>query len=50
MLVEEATVRVNVEEVVPGFGLKDAVVPDGKPLTKKVTGELKPFIGLIVTV
>ncbi|HAF14620.1 MAG TPA: hypothetical protein DCK99_13170 [Blastocatellia bacterium] len=48
--VDALTVRVRVEEVVAGFGLKFPVVPDGRPLTEKVTGELKPLVGLIVTV
>ena len=48
--VVELTVNVSVEEVVAGFGLKFPVVPDGSPLTEKVTGELKPLVGLMVTV
>ena len=50
MAVDALTVRVSVEEVVAGFGLKFPVVPDGRPLTEKVTGELKPLVGLMVTV
>jgi hypothetical protein len=50
LAVDELTVRVSVEEVVAGFGLKLPVVPEGKPLTENVTAELKPLVGLIVTV
>ena len=50
LAVEEPTVRVSVEEVVAGFGLKLPLVPEGRPLTEKVTAELKPLVGLIVTV
>ncbi len=48
--VDELTVKVSFVDVVAGFGLKEPVVPDGKPATENVTPELKPFIGLIVTV
>ena len=48
--VDELTVRVSVVDVVAGFGMKESVVPDGKPATENVTSELKPLIGLIVTV
>jgi hypothetical protein len=48
--VDELTVKVSVVDVVAGFGLKEPVVPDGKPATENVTAELKPFTGLIVTV
>lgn len=50
LAVDELTVRVRVEEVVAGFGLKAPVVPDGKPLTERVTAELKPLVGWMVTV
>ena len=48
--VEELTVIVNTEELVAGFGLKLPVAPAGRPLTDKFTGELKPPVGVIVTV
>ena len=48
--VVERTVKVSVVDVVAGFGLKEPVVPDGKPATENVTAELKPFTGLIVTI
>ncbi len=38
------------EEVLVGFGLKLPVVPEGNPLTDRVTGELNPFVGFTVTV
>jgi hypothetical protein len=40
---------VSVVVVVPGFGMKVPVAPDGRPATVKVTGELKPLLRLIVT-
>jgi len=48
--VEELTVIVNAEVLVAGFGLKLPVAPAGRPLTDKVTEELKPAVGVIVTV
>ena len=48
--VEELTVIVSAEELVAGFGLKLPVAPAGRPLTDKVTGELKPPVDAIVTV
>ena len=48
--VEELTVIVSAEELVAGFGLKLPVAPAGRPLTDKVTGELKPPVGAIATV
>jgi hypothetical protein len=48
--VDELTVKVSVVDIVVGFGLKEPVVPDGKPGTENVTAELKPFTALIVTV
>jgi hypothetical protein len=48
--VDELTVKVSVVDVVAGFGLKEPVVPEGKPATENVTAELKPFTRLIVTV
>ena len=48
--VEELTFRVRVEDVVAGSGLKLPVVPEGRPLTESCTVELKPPVGLIVTV
>jgi hypothetical protein len=44
------TFTVMVDDVVAGFGLKEAVAPKGRPLTVRVTGELNPFVRLIVTV
>jgi hypothetical protein len=48
--VEELTTTVSVEEVVAGFGLNVPVAPVGRPVTEKVTEELKPPVGAIVTV
>ena len=48
--VEELMFRVRVEDVVAGSGLKLPVVPEGRPLTESCTVELKPPVGLIVTV
>ena len=49
--VEPLTVIVSVD-VLPeaGFGVKTGVAPDGRPLMVKVTGELNPFVRVIVTV
>ena len=44
------TFTVIVDDVVAGFGLKEAVAPRGRPVTVRVTGELNPFVRLIVTV
>ena len=33
-----------------GLGVNVGVAPDGSPLMVKVTGELKPFVRVIVTV
>ena len=46
----DGTLTVIVDEVVVGFGLKEAVTPEGRPLTERLTGELKPFVGLTVIV
>ena len=48
--VEEPTTAVNVDEPVAGFGLKLPVAAAGRPLTERVTGELKPPVRPIVTV
>ena len=48
--VEELTVMVRAEELVAGLGLKLPVAPAGRPLTDRVTGELNPPVGVIVTV
>ena len=48
--VEELTFKVRAEDVVAGLGLKLPVVPEGRPLTESCTVELKPPVGLIVTV
>ena len=41
-------VTVKVDDVVAGFGVKDAVAPLGKPSTLRVTWLLKPPTGVIV--
>lgn len=43
-------VKVNVLVEVPGFGLKLAVTPLGRPEAEKVTLPLKPFAGVMVMV
>jgi len=48
--VEDFTDIVSVEEPVAGFGLKPPVAPAGSPFTDKLTGELNPRAGRIVTV
>ena len=49
--VEALTVILSVD-VLPdaGLGVKTGVAPEGRPLMVKVTGELKPFTRVIVTV
>jgi hypothetical protein len=49
--VEALTVILSVE-VLPeaGLGVNVGVAPAGSPLMVKVTGELKPFVRVIVTV
>ena len=42
--------KVSVLVEVAGFGLNDAVIPLGSPDTVSMTGLLKPFSGLTVTV
>jgi hypothetical protein len=42
-------VRVNVLEVVAGFGLNAAVTPDGNPEADKVTLPVKPFNRVMVS-
>ena len=44
------TFTVIVDEVVAGFGLNEPIAPKGRPATVRMTGELKPFVRLIVTV
>jgi hypothetical protein len=39
-----------VEEPLAGFGEKVPVTPAGRPVVDMVTGELKPPVGVIVTV
>ncbi len=39
-----------VEVPLDGFGVNEVVEPEGAPLMLNVTGELKPFVLLIVTV
>jgi hypothetical protein len=43
-------VRVTVPGLVGLAGVNEAVTPAGKPLTDKLTGLLKPFIPVTVTV
>jgi hypothetical protein len=43
-------VTIRVELVVAGLGVKLEVAPGGVPVTLKLTGPLKPFAGVIVTV
>jgi hypothetical protein len=43
-------VKVSVLVEVPGFGLKMAVTPLGRPETEKVTLPLKPLDGVMVMV
>jgi hypothetical protein len=46
-----ATVTVSVVlVVVAGFGLKLPLAPEGRPPTVKLTGAVKPPVGVIVTV
>ena len=40
----------RVEVAVVGFGLNTPVIPEGRPVTERVAGELKPLVGLSVTV
>ena len=48
---ERATVTVKVvDEPLAGLGEKLPVAPAGKPLTDIVSGEVKPPVGVIVTV
>jgi hypothetical protein len=47
--VEELTTTFSVEEVVAVFGLNVPVAPAGSAVTEKVTEELKPPVGVIVT-
>ena len=46
----DGTWTVKVEELVAGFGLNVPVAPRGRPLTTRLTGELKPPVGVIVMV
>ena len=46
----DGTLTVKVEELVAGFGLNVPAAPAGRPLTTRLTGELKPPIGVIVMV
>ena len=49
--VERLTVTRSVEELpATGLGVKLAVAPEGRPLMDSVTGELNPFVRVIVTV
>jgi hypothetical protein len=44
------TFTVKADEVVAGLELKLPLAPDGRPLMDKLTGELNPLVGVIVTV
>ena len=44
----DATLIVNTEVVVAGFGLNAPVIPAGQLEVAKLTGELKPFDGVTV--
>ena len=46
----DGTLTVKVEELVAGFGLNVPDAPGGRPLTVRLTGELKPPISMIVMV
>ena len=47
---EAGTVTVRLDEAVAGLGLKVADAPAGRPVTLRLTDELKPPLGVIVTV
>jgi hypothetical protein len=46
----DGTVTRRVEELVAGFGLKLPLAPEGSPRTERLTAELNPPEGVIVTV
>ena len=46
----EGTMTVSADVDVAGLGLKDPVAPAGRPLIERVTGELNPPEGVMVTV
>lgn len=46
----EGTLTVSADVVVAGLGLKEPVAPEGRPLIERVTGELNPPDGVMVTV
>jgi hypothetical protein len=50
LFTEPLTLIFSEEELVAGLGAKLPVAPAGRPLTDKVTGELNPPDGLMVTV
>ena len=47
---DDGTETVNVDELLAGFGLKLALLPDGKPLTERVIEALKPPLREMLTV
>jgi hypothetical protein len=47
---DDGTETVNVDELLAGFGLKLELLPDGKPLTERVTEALKPPLRETLTV
>lgn len=49
-LVEMKSVDEAGDEAFTGFGLKLAVVPDGRPLTESVTCPVKALVGVTVIV
>jgi hypothetical protein len=49
-LTVDGTFTLSADDEVAGFELKVPVAPDGSPLTERFTGELKPPVGVIVTV
>ena len=48
--VEDVVFTVSTEDDVAGFGLNEALVLDGRPLTLNVTAPLNPDSGVTVTV
>ena len=50
VLVEVATVRVELAPAATEEGLNEAVAPAGSPLALKLSEPLKPFVALVFTV
>jgi hypothetical protein len=46
----EETFTASADDPVAGLGLKVPLAPDGRPPTARVTADLKPAAGVIVTV